>query len=132
MTVGASRAEPTTTRQPALAPSPQTRPAPTARALPSEPAAQRGPFWMSIRGPDPTPIDTFWIVEALDVVEHVGFRLIPRPVDFTRCAFGLERREEALHCRIVPDIARAAHRADDAVICHQPLELLAAVLAAAI
>src|SRR5450755_1758265 len=58
MTVGASRAEPTITLQPALAPSPQPRPAPTARALPAEPAAQRGPFWMPIRGPDPTPIDS--------------------------------------------------------------------------
>jgi hypothetical protein len=42
---------------PALAPSPQPRPAPTARALPSEAAAQRGPFWMLIPDPDPTPID---------------------------------------------------------------------------
>src|SRR5471032_2895895 len=57
MTVGASRAEPTITHKPALAPSPQPRPAPTARVLPAEPAAQRGPFWMPIRGPDPTPID---------------------------------------------------------------------------
>ena len=55
--VGASRAEPTITHQPALASSPQPRPAPTPRALPSEYAAQRGPFWMPIRGPDPVPID---------------------------------------------------------------------------
>src|SRR5665648_450960 len=45
-------------KQPALAPSPQPRPAPTVRALPAELAAQRGPFWMPIRGPNPTPIDT--------------------------------------------------------------------------
>lgn len=44
----------------------------------------------------------------------------------------LERREEALHCHIVADIARTAHRANDAIVYHQPLELLAAVLAAAI
>src|SRR6267378_8616701 len=44
-------------KQPALAPSPQPRPAPTVRALPVELAAQRGPFWMPIRGPNPTPID---------------------------------------------------------------------------
>ena len=45
-------------KHPALAPSPQPRPAPTLRALPAEFAAQRGPFWMPIRGPNPTPIDT--------------------------------------------------------------------------
>src|ERR1022692_3116470 len=45
-------------KQPALAPPPQPRPAPTVRALPAELAVQRGPFWMPIRGPNPTPIDT--------------------------------------------------------------------------
>jgi hypothetical protein len=44
----------------------------------------------------------------------------------------VQRREEALHRCIVPDVARTAHRTDDAVIGHQPLELLAGVLAAAI
>ena len=58
MTVGASKAATTITHKPALAPSPQPRPAPTARALPSELVAQRGPFWMPIRGPNPTPIDS--------------------------------------------------------------------------
>jgi len=38
--------------------SPQPQPAPTARALPPKPAAQRGPFWMPIGGPNPTPIDS--------------------------------------------------------------------------
>src|SRR5229473_5595009 len=38
--------------------SPQPRPAPTTRALPAKHADQRGPFWMPIRGPIPTPIDT--------------------------------------------------------------------------
>src|SRR5664280_377903 len=73
-------------------------------------------------------VPTFRIVEAFNVVEHVGLRLIPRSIYFTRGAFGLERGEEALHRRIVPYVARAAHRADDAVICHQPLELLAGLL----
>src|SRR5262249_20339043 len=30
----------------------------TARALPPKPAAQRGPFWMPIGGPNSTPIDS--------------------------------------------------------------------------
>src|SRR5215212_10130284 len=57
MTVGGSKAATTITHKPALAPSPQPRPAPTVRALPSAPATLRGPFWMPIRGPIPTPID---------------------------------------------------------------------------
>src|ERR1700692_4226317 len=56
-TPGASKAA-MMIKQPALAPSPQSRPAPTVRALPPELAVQRGPFWMPIRGPNPTPIDT--------------------------------------------------------------------------
>src|SRR5664279_5173290 len=56
MTPGASKAA-MMIIQPALAPSPQPRPAPTVRALPAELAVQRGPFWMPIRGPNPTPID---------------------------------------------------------------------------
>ena len=35
----------------------------------------------------------------------------------------LRLREEALHRRIIPDVAGTAHRTDDAVISHQPLEL---------
>src|SRR6185437_15287621 len=55
-TVGASKAA-VIIKQPALAPSPQPRPAPTARALPPKLVDQRGPFWVPIRGPIPTPID---------------------------------------------------------------------------
>jgi hypothetical protein len=43
---------------------PQPRPAPTVRALPVELAAQRGPFWMPIRGPNPTPIDTYHLLNG--------------------------------------------------------------------
>ena len=57
MTAGASRAEATITRQPALAPSPQPRPAPTARALIVRNVGRGGPYWMPIRGPFWTPID---------------------------------------------------------------------------
>jgi tripartite-type tricarboxylate transporter receptor subunit TctC len=57
-TVGASRAEQTITRQPALGPSPQPRPAPTARALPPEPVAQEGQNWTPIGGQIWKPIDT--------------------------------------------------------------------------
>src|SRR5271169_4808620 len=58
MTVGASRAELTITRQPALAPSPQPRPAPTAQALPLKHAVPRGQNWTPIGGQIWKPIDS--------------------------------------------------------------------------
>lgn len=57
-----------------------------------------------------------WIVEALDVVEHVGTCFVAGAVDFAGCAFGLQRREEALHLGIVPDVPGPPHRTGDAVI----------------
>ena len=70
------------------------------------------------------------IVEALDVVEHVGSGFVTRAIGFARRALGLERGEEALHRRVVPHVARPAHAADHAMIDQQALELLAGVLAA--
>src|SRR2546421_524343 len=64
-------------------------------------------------------VPAFRIVEALDVVEYISSRLVAGPVRFAPHAFGLQRREEALHLRIVPDVAGTAHRTDDAVIGHQ-------------
>ena len=49
------------------------------------------------------------IVEALDVIEHVGFGLVSRAILLVRRPFGLERGEEALHRGIVPDVAGPAH-----------------------
>src|SRR6476646_9697458 len=59
MTAGASKAEPTITRQPALAPSPQPRPAPTARSLPPKHAATGGQNCTPIGGQIWKPIDNF-------------------------------------------------------------------------
>ena len=51
-----------------------------------------------------------------DVVEHVGLGVVPCSVNSASSSFGLQRREEALHRCIVPDVAGTAHRTDDAVI----------------
>ena len=48
----------------------------------------------------------FRIVEALDVVEHVGLGLVACSVHLARCSLGLQRREEAFHHRVVPDVTR--------------------------
>ena len=69
------------------------------------------------------------VVEALDVIKHVGLGLSARAVGRARRAFGLQRGEEALHRRIVPDIARPAHTAGDAVVGQEPLERLTGILA---
>ena len=44
--------------------------------------------------------------------------VVARSVNLLADALGFQRREEALHRRIVPDVARAAHRADDAIVGH--------------
>src|SRR6476619_2277532 len=87
MTAGASKAEPTITRQPALAPSPQPRPAPTARSLPPKHAATGGQNWTPIRGQIWKPIDslafTFTlcndIIGDLDPIGH-RFAVLIDPV----------------------------------------------------
>ena len=68
------------------------------------------------------------IVKALDVIEHILPCVVARAVGFARDAFGLQRGEEALHRGVVPDVAGSAHRTGDAVVGHQPLELLAGIL----
>lgn len=68
------------------------------------------------------------IVEALDALEHLGSHCIPCPIDPVGGAPGLQGGEEALHRGMLPNIAGPAHRADDAVICRQALELLGSIL----
>ena len=71
------------------------------------------------------------VVESFDVVEHVGPGGVPRTVDLSADPFGFQRREEAFHGGVVPYVSGTAHRTVDAVIDHQPLELLTRILAAA-
>ena len=55
------------------------------------------------------------IVEALNVVEHVGLGLCPGAIRLARCSFRLERGKATLHRRTVSDIARPAHGTGDAL-----------------
>ena len=83
-------------------------------------------FWLSLM-----PFVTGWMGEnhfAPIPVALYGF-------DLVMCGSGSSRSSATRRSspsRIVPDVARAAHRAGDAVVGHQPLELLAGVLAALI
>src|SRR5215203_7342427 len=56
------------------------------------------------------------IVPALQELEDVSPGLIVRQVVALLDEFALQRGIEALHRRIIPAIALAAHRADDAVL----------------
>ena len=68
------------------------------------------------------------VVEELDVVEHVGAGLVTCAVDLAGCALGFQRRKEALHRGIVPDVAGAARAACHTVVGHELLKLLTGVL----
>jgi hypothetical protein len=45
------------------------------------------------------------IVEPFDVIEHISLGLLPGSIFFPVNSFLLQRIEEALHGRVVPDIA---------------------------
>lgn len=63
------------------------------------------------------------IVEALDLTEHIRPDLIAHAIDFPSNP-RLQRREDALHGNVVPDVAGLAHPAGYAVVDHEPLESL--------
>ena len=68
------------------------------------------------------------VVEPFDVIKHIGTCLPSGLIDFPGCAFSLERTEEALHSRFIPDLASSAHAACDALFLEQLLKVLAGVL----
>ena len=74
----------------------------------------------------------FMIGHPTQTLDDVQAGLVAGAIDLVPDPLGLQRREEALHRRIVPAVSRAAHRACDRMIGHQPLEALAGILAALI
>ena len=72
------------------------------------------------------------IVKPLNVIEHIGFRLVSGVIQRPRGTFGLQRGEEALHRGVVPAVAGAAHATSQALVRQEPLERLTGVLAASI
>ena len=68
-----------------------------------------------------------WVVELLNVVEHVGVDLVPGAIHLAGGPFGFQRREEAFHRRVVSHVARLAHATGDAMIRQQLLKLLTAI-----
>ena len=72
----------------------------------------------------PTP----GVVEPLNVVKDIRPGFVPILVPGAKHSFDLQRREEALHRRIVPALSAPAHTAGDALIDQQALEVLAGVL----
>lgn len=58
---------------------------------------------------------TAWIIEALDIVEHIRLGIIARSIDLSSRSLGLQGREEALHGGVVPHVPSPAHGACEAV-----------------
>ena len=72
----------------------------------------------------PTP----GVVEPLNVVKDICASFVSGFVLGAKHSFDLQRREEALHCRIVPALSTSTHAAGDALIGQQALEVFAGVL----
>ena len=64
------------------------------------------------------------IIEAFDVIEHIGPGLGLRAVPLRGRGVGLQRGEEALDHRIVSDVARPTYAAGDAMVGQKALERL--------
>jgi pimeloyl-ACP methyl ester carboxylesterase len=64
------------------------------------------------------------VVEPLDVVERICSGLVPGAVDLSSDALGFQRREEAFHGSIVPDLAGSSHAACDAAVAVQAPDLV--------
>ena len=74
---------------------------------------------------------TFRIVEAFDAVAHFSFGFFSVSIGLRALRSVLSEEEEAVHRRIAPKVSGNRSSSNDAVIGHQPLELLPGVSAAA-
>lgn len=68
-----------------------------------------------------------YLISRQVVLSVVVNRAAEYSIRLACCALGLQQGKEALHRRIVPNVAGTAHRADDAVIGHQLLELFSGI-----
>lgn len=71
---------------------------------------------------------TLRIVKPFHVVKQICLRVVARTIVPSVHSLDLQAGEETLHHGVVPDVAQAAHAADNAVLVEQSLELLAGVL----
>ena len=72
----------------------------------------RSPFWRD--GCRDRRVPALGIAEALDAVEHVGLGFVTCATCFARCPLCLQRGEDALHHRIVPNNFRTARSDSEA------------------
>ena len=71
-----------------------------------------------------------WIVGYLDVIKDIRPGLRTSPIDLAGNAFGFQRREEAFHRRVIPNLPGPAHAAGDAMLVKQLPKVFAGVLGA--
>jgi hypothetical protein len=72
------------------------------------------------------------IVETFDILEDVSPSVAARVVIAFCDEFAFQRRKEALHRRVVPAVALAAHRTDHAVLLQPVAVAVGRILHAAI
>jgi len=76
-------------------------------------------------------VPAFSIVEALDVLEHIGACFVSSPVAGAVDSFPLQQPEETLDNRVVIAVATATHAALDAVLLKLVAKVVTRILGAA-
>ena len=72
----------------------------------------------------------FWVVEHLDVIEHIAASILPCVVDFSLNPFPLQKLEKALGYGVVMTVTSSAHTGLQVVAGQEPLPFVACKLAA--
>lgn len=62
-----------------------------------------------------------WVVKPLNVVEDVGFGLLPCGIDLPAHPLAFEQLEEALHHGVIVTVAMPAHAAQRVVLAQKAL-----------
>ena len=73
-------------------------------------------------------VATLWVVEHLDVIEHISFGIIACPVDLATYSLALEQLEETLGYGVVVAVTPAAHARDQVVLAQEVLPVVAGEL----
>lgn len=75
-------------------------------------------------------VAALWVVEHLDVNEHIGAGILPGWIDLAANPLSLEQLEEALSHGVVVAVASPAHAAEQVVVPQETLPVVARELTA--
>jgi hypothetical protein len=77
-------------------------------------------------------VPAFWVVEHLDVFEHIGPGILPSAVDLSLDPFMLQQLKKALSHRVVMAVIASTHASTHVVGFQKALPVAAAELTALI